>query len=160
MANSIPKGFYPFTLPRSIWEFCLLSLQYVVLSFFFIPPVLTGVCWHHIMFLIGSFLFFIPASHPSDYLGRFLVSSSPVTTTSISKSIPYSQMSWSIGKTMYFPIYHPLTKEFLLQQLWAPSERMLQKKKKKKPMLVCWLFFYALKAQLEHTQSWRARCLP
>ena len=135
------------------------------------PPPRLGIVFHsscsdrcvltsHRVFNWLPFVFH--SSFPSlfDYLGHFLIFSSSITMSSISKSLPYRQMSWSIGKTMCFPIYHPLMEESLMQPLWTASEHMLQKN----PCLfigcVIILFIYALKSQLEQTRSWRARCLP
>lgn len=154
------KGIWPiYHSTRSMWEFWLPLLQYLVLSFFFILAILVGVCWHHIMCLICFLLFCIPTSHLSliNHLGHFQVFSSPITVTTISKSLPYSQMSSSTRKPMSFRICHPLPGEFLLQQLWMALEVMLQKNLF---LLANYFVFQALRAQLEQTWSWRVRCLP
>lgn len=117
------KEIWPiYTSTSSNWEFWLLHLQDLALSF--ILAVLIGVCWHHIMFLIG-FLVFIPASHPLwSSLGISWSFHHPLPRGA-SQILSLGQMSWSIGKTMCFPIYHPLMEESLMQPLWTASEHTL-----------------------------------
>lgn len=120
------KGIWPiYPSTSSIWEFWLRPLQHLVLSFSFILAALMYVlASYHVLNLLP---FVFGSSIPSlfAHLIYFLVSSSPITTASISKSLPYSQMSWFIGKLMPFPIYHPLTEDFFLaatfNYLWTRS---------------------------------------
>ena len=113
------------------------------------PPPRLGIVFHsscsdrsvltsHHVFNWLPFVFH--SSFPSlfDHLGHFLIFSSSITMSSISKSLPYSQMSWSIAKTMCFPIYHPLWKNLSCSHFELPPNTCCRRIHA--CLLVVWLF--------------------